>query len=211
VKDGFDSLGQLSATMMWQAAGHLSQQALAMVCRALEVASQVHAGQTRDDGTPYILHPLRVCVSLLQELEVFDAEMLCAALLHDVLEDGPARCPDLKSAFGTRVANIVAVLTRPLISEWSRERRNKEYYDRLQHADDDTKLIKLLDKLDNLRDAPNCPDLEKRHRTRREAEDFYTSLCATLRQGGVRETVSRLIRQEIESLAERSENVPQES
>ncbi|HSE38447.1 MAG TPA: HD domain-containing protein, partial [Blastocatellia bacterium] len=60
---------------------------IAGVYHAYEVAHEAHAGQTRDEGTPYILHPIRVAVSLVDELRLYSPTLICSALLHDVIED----------------------------------------------------------------------------------------------------------------------------
>jgi (p)ppGpp synthase/HD superfamily hydrolase len=150
------------------------------VARALEVAAEAHGGQTRDGGEPYILHPLRVALSLVEELGLEDAEIVCAALLHDVLEDDEALTAEaLGAEFGERIGGIVATLTKPQAA--SRAEVNRIYFERLGHANEDVKLIKLADKLDNLRDCLNCPILAKRQRTATEARDFYLPLAAGLR------------------------------
>src|ERR1044071_8032887 len=74
-------------------APHLNAEELALTRRAYELAEAVHARQMRDEGTPYILHPLRVAMSLVAELDIRRPTVIPAALLHDAIEDSPAYCP----------------------------------------------------------------------------------------------------------------------
>ncbi len=79
--------------------------------RAIEFALTQHSGQTRKgSGLPYIVHPIEV-TKRLSDLGVVDTEVLCAAVLHDVLEDGTAGREEIERSFGERVARIVGELT----------------------------------------------------------------------------------------------------
>ena len=74
---------------------------------ALVLMRQAHDGALRDEGTPYIRHPLRVALILVEELGISDIDLVCTALLHDALED----CKDisydiLQERFGTRVGRF---------------------------------------------------------------------------------------------------------
>ncbi|HEY7912847.1 MAG TPA: HD domain-containing protein, partial [Blastocatellia bacterium] len=91
---------------------HLSEGNLAMVRRAYQLAEQSHTGQMRDEGTPYILHPIRVAVSLVDELRIYSPTLVCGALLHDVIEDSPVTRDDVATGFGDEVAEIVWLLTK---------------------------------------------------------------------------------------------------
>jgi len=176
------------------------------VARALNAAGSAHRGQKRDDGTPYILHPLRVARSLVQELDLSDPDVLCAALLHDVAEDQKVlTLDDIKEEFGARVSGIVRTLTRPEKRGRTRQEINKIYFARLSRADEDCKLIKLTDKLDNVRDAINCPDPAKRQRTIAEARDFYLSLAFSLESDKHRRVLLNSFREAIH-VAEGLEN-----
>ena len=70
-------------------APRLDAEQLALIRRAYEMAEAVHATQMRDEGTPYIVHPLRVARALVAELEITRPVLICSALLHDVIEDSP--------------------------------------------------------------------------------------------------------------------------
>lgn len=117
--------------------------------RAASFAARFHAGQVRKDGrTPYIAHPFRVALTVQQLFGHNDEITLCAALLHDTIEDTPADFDDVEDAFGTTVAEIVAAMTKNMILR--EDEREPEYDQRLREADWRARLIKLADTYDNL-------------------------------------------------------------
>ena len=165
--------------------------------RALDLASAAHEGQARDDGTPYVLHPIRVALSLIEELGVNDAELVCAALLHDAVEDSAGiGIQQIEAGFGSRVRMVVEQLTKPLAA--TRANVNAVYFGRLRTAATESKLVKLMDKLDNVRDSPNCPEPAKRRRTVEEAESVYLPLASGLEDPGIRSKIERLLRTAID-------------
>jgi guanosine-3',5'-bis(diphosphate) 3'-pyrophosphohydrolase len=184
------------------AAHRLDEQAYHKISHALAVAEEAHSGQVRDDGTPYFLHPLRVALSLAEELDVWDPDLLCAALLHDAVEDRKQlTSAHIDTEFGARVGHIVRVLTKPNNPTKAREEINRYYFSRLLRADEDCKLVKLADKLDNVRDAINSPDLAKRQRTAAEAKDFYLKeLAPSLLDVSRRQIIQDLLNSAIEML-----------
>ena len=78
---------------------------------AVMFAMRKHEHQKRDDGQPYIVHPLRVAESLRAIAGCEDEDILCAAVLHDTIEDTNTSYDDLIKRFGKRVADWVAELT----------------------------------------------------------------------------------------------------
>ena len=80
------------------------------VKKAYEVADKLHSGQFRESGEPYIIHPLAVA-SILSEMHA-DTDTLCAALLHDTLEDTPVTKEAIAHEFNTDVANLVDGVTK---------------------------------------------------------------------------------------------------
>ncbi len=79
---------------------------LLRVRAALDVASNAHAGQLRQSGEPYVTHPIAVAKILIERLEP-DADAVCAALLHDVVEDSNTTLASIREQFGSAVALIV--------------------------------------------------------------------------------------------------------
>ena len=136
--------------------------------KAYELAKTLHAGQERDNGEPYIVHPVHVCISLLGEFNVEDPEVLAAALLHDVLEDSEISSTELTAMFGPRVVAMVADVTKVKTGpDWKRK-----YYDNLRSANRWSQLIKFADRLDNLRDLPKSTR-EKRARYLIETKEIF--------------------------------------
>jgi (p)ppGpp synthase/HD superfamily hydrolase len=126
-----------------------------LVTAAKAFAEARHEGQMRRDGrTPYIVHPLRVA-KLLRETGVPDPDLQCAALLHDVVEDTLRPGEDdtgllweIEGRFGSRVAQLVEELTKAPAGIESR----RDYDWSFARKSADACVVKLADRLDNLRD-----------------------------------------------------------
>lgn len=120
---------------------------------AYEFAECTHEGKKRNDGSPYFFHCARVCRILHEELGIADADILSAALLHDVMEDDRSLTRDILTYnFGMYVAYIVEVLTKDL--EKHRTQPDIADYEQvavLQRASVDCLLIRLVARLDNFR------------------------------------------------------------
>jgi (p)ppGpp synthase/HD superfamily hydrolase len=113
---------------------------------AYELSAALHADQVRDEGHPYIVHPLRVA-SHLAEHGYRDPALLAAALLHDTLEDTALDEAELGARFGPRVTALVWAATKPML----RRRRDATAYLAAAGASAaEGQLIKLADRLDNL-------------------------------------------------------------
>jgi len=123
------------------------------VSDAYEMARSVHEYQRRNDGTPYFWHATRVARIILDELKLYDADLLIAGLLHDVLEDSDSITRNvIEYNFGAYVGMIVQTLTKDL----SKARNDPdgvdiEYAQRLQAAPDECLIIKISSRLDNFR------------------------------------------------------------
>ncbi|MDH7568435.1 MAG: HD domain-containing protein [Armatimonadota bacterium] len=148
-----------------------------LIARAYRVAAECHRGQTRKHGTPYLEHPLGVCLILLEEKGVTDPEVLAAALLHDVVEDSPTTPEMVRAAFGERVARMVAALTKDRREGPGKAERDRAYLQTLHQADAVTRLVKLADRLDNARVLHRAPDGEHRRRWWQETRDHYLPLA----------------------------------
>ena len=136
--------------------------------RAASFAARAHQGQVRKDrATPYIAHPFRVAMTVRHVFGVDDVNVMCAALLHDTIEDTPVDYDDIEEAFGKQVAEMVACLTKDM--RLPEPEREPEYDGRLAKAPWQTRLIKLADVFDNLceADTANVPKqklIDKAHR-----------------------------------------------
>ncbi len=123
------------------------------IISAYEMAESVHAGQQRRDGSPYFFHCSRVCKILIVELGITDSDVLCASLLHDVLEDSDEITREIIAYnFGEYCAYIVETLTKDLVrQEIDHDAVDLEHVERLKHASDDCLIIRLAARLDNFR------------------------------------------------------------
>lgn len=116
---------------------------------ALDYATQWHEGQQRFSGAPYIVHPRRV--GFMAKAYGFRQAMVCAAFLHDVVEDTAVTADDLTLVFGAEVADLVTELTTPKRGDGkSREDRFRAEYERLLGISVPAKLVKLCDVYDNI-------------------------------------------------------------
>ncbi|VAX42455.1 hypothetical protein MNBD_PLANCTO03-1238 [hydrothermal vent metagenome] len=124
--------------------------------KAVSFAARHHRHHLRKDKrTPYVAHVYRVAMTVRDCFECDDAEALCAALLHDTIEDTPIDFDDIEEAFGTVVAEMVAALTKNMLLR--EDVREIDYDERLAKADWRARLVKLADVYDNLCDMGNRP------------------------------------------------------
>jgi guanosine-3',5'-bis(diphosphate) 3'-pyrophosphohydrolase len=141
--------------------------AFPMFVRALAFAAHKHSNHRRKDvdASPYINHPIALVSILVDEAGIDDVDVLCGALLHDVLEDTETTAGELTEIFGDTVAGIVIEVTddKSLAKE-ERKRLQIEHAPRLSPA---ARLVKVADKIANLRDVADNPpanwSLARRH------------------------------------------------
>lgn len=123
---------------------------------AARLAADAHKGQTRKWGhasDPYILHPMRVAGRVAIHPKA-TADMVAAAWLHDTFEDCDLKTLDLLDAgVGTGVVSMVLELTNPKTPGVSRAERKKAMIRRLSVASWDARVIKLADRVDNVRET----------------------------------------------------------
>lgn len=122
-----------------------------LFANAVVFAAREHHGQTRNEASgevDYVIHPIRVAEHLRRLADVQDVELLCAAVLHDTIEDSGTRYDEIVEAFGERVARIVAELSNDC--RLPKHERHEDMIRRLVTASNDAKVIKLADRLDNL-------------------------------------------------------------
>lgn len=124
-----------------------SRKETALIRKAYDFSSLSHQNQLRDNAYPFFLHPLRVANIILHELKIPNTDMLCAGLLHDVIEHCSVTYKELKNNFPETVVNYVRVLTKPD----SISARNSIYFENIRKAPAEIKTIKLCDRLDNCR------------------------------------------------------------
>ncbi len=152
-----------------------------LVRRAYSFASQAHEGQTRRSGDPYVTHPLAVA-SIITELKL-DVPSICAGLLHDSVEDTSATIEQLTDLFGKEIAFLVDGVTKLGKLPWStREEEQAENFRKMLLAmarDIRVILVKLCDRLDNMRSLQHLPP-EKQERIAAETMQIYAPLANRL-------------------------------
>ena len=122
-----------------------------LLARAVSFAAHAHRHQLRKDGkTPYVAHPLRVCLVVRQVFGVDDPATLAAAVLHDVIEDTTTDYDDLLEHFGPTVADCVSAVSKDMRAP--EPQREAAYLARLLAGDWRVTLCKLADSYDNLSD-----------------------------------------------------------
>jgi guanosine-3',5'-bis(diphosphate) 3'-pyrophosphohydrolase len=130
---------------------------LKLLFKALSFAAHKHKDQRRKDvaASPYINHPISLANVLSNEGHVTDIEVLCAALLHDTIEDTQTTPAELDAEFGRAIQSIVMEVTDD--KNLPKSERKRQQIEHAAHASDKAKLVKLADKISNLRDVANTP------------------------------------------------------
>jgi GTP pyrophosphokinase len=147
--------------------------------KALEFAKKYHEGQTRSSGEPYYTHPLEVAI-LLAEMKLDDASIM-TAILHDTVEDTSATLGDIEKNFGKEVAALVDGVTKlTLIESKTVEGKQAENFRKLVLAmseDIRVLLVKLGDRLHNMRTLHHVDKIDKQRRIARETLEIYAPLA----------------------------------
>ena len=125
-----------------------------LVSKAYEFSYKKHEGQVRKSGEPYIIHPLNVAY-ILTTIDM-DEQTICAALLHDIVEDTPTTHQDIINEFGEEIANLVEGVTKLTQFQQNitvKEQQVEDYRKMFLAMGKDIRviLIKLADRLHNMR------------------------------------------------------------
>jgi len=162
-------------------ADYLPREQIAQVRRAYEVGARAHEGQIRRSGEAYITHPVAVA-SILAELRL-DAETLCAAILHDALEDTNLPRSEIEREFSPTVAELVDGVTKlDKLQFRDRQEAAAESFRKMMLAmarDLRVILIKLADRLHNMRTL-DAMSPEARRRIARETLEIYAPIAQRL-------------------------------
>lgn len=158
------------------------------ITRAYNVASNAHQGQTRLSGESYISHPVHVAIMLI-DLGL-DSDSICAALLHDVVEDTNITIESVKFEFGADVALLVNGVTKlGRIKFSSVEEQQAENLRKMLLAmsqDIRVMLIKLCDRLHNMRTSDAWPEQKRRDKAL-ETMEVYAPIAHRLGMSNVKE------------------------
>ncbi|HCK08891.1 MAG TPA: hypothetical protein DHW45_03385 [Candidatus Latescibacteria bacterium] len=156
-----------------------------IVGQAYHIAFASHEGQRRDAGQPFIIHPIAVAVLLACELGFSrDAEMMTAALLHDAVEDSALDIEDIDPTFGTAVATLVKGVTKAedVRAKNRSARRNATLQKLFSAAKEDPRvlILKLADRVHNMRSIDGIEDPNRRKRIAQETADVYIPISHLL-------------------------------
>ncbi|MEJ2298859.1 MAG: bifunctional (p)ppGpp synthetase/guanosine-3',5'-bis(diphosphate) 3'-pyrophosphohydrolase [Woeseiaceae bacterium] len=160
---------------------YLPDDHVARIVEAYEFGSKAHEGQTRKSGEPYITHPVAVAQELA-EMHL-DWEAICAAILHDAVEDTEASLEEITEKFGEDVALIVDGVSKlDQIQFRSRAEAQAESFRKMMLAmieDIRVILVKLSDRLHNMQTLGAMPTAKKK-RIARETLDIYAPIANRL-------------------------------
>jgi len=145
-----------------------NQEEFELVLKAFDFANEAHKGVRRRSGEPYILHPIAVARIVVQEIGLGN-KSICAALLHDVVEDTHYTVEDIQNHFGPKIASLVDGLTKiktALDSDnitYSKSMQAENFKRILLTLNDDVRivLIKLADRLHNMRTISFMPEYKR--------------------------------------------------
>jgi len=162
--------------------------------KAYTFAVEAHKNQKRDAGDPYIIHPVAVA-SILTELKL-DSATITTGLLHDTIEDTKATYQTVEKEFGKEVADLVDGVTKISQLEGKVISNSKaENFRKLILAtskDIRVLLVKLADRLHNMRTLNSVPSLEKRLRKAKETMEIYAPLADRMGMNRIRDELEDL-------------------
>jgi GTP diphosphokinase / guanosine-3',5'-bis(diphosphate) 3'-diphosphatase len=154
---------------------------LKLLLKALDFASRKHTDQRRKDkdSSPYINHPIAVANVLCNEGHVTDVETICGALLHDTIEDTATTPNELAQEFGLAIRDIVLEVTDD--KTLPKAERKRLQITHAAHASPKAKLVKLADKIANLRDLVSSPPADWNSERRTQYFDWAMQVVNQIR------------------------------
>ena len=183
-----NQVDKLFADLMAKARESRPRDDLSSLERAFRFASENHKLQKRDSGDPYMVHPLMVA-HILADMKM-DPVSMETGLLHDVVEDTSVSVEDVHKAFGEEVARCVDGVTKlSKLDIFSAEERQAESFRKMLLAmvnDIRVIIVKLADRLHNMRTLEFIREPERRERIARETIEIYAPIAHRLGMGKVR-------------------------
>ena len=153
---------------------------LSLLFKALAFSAEKHTKQRRKDidKTPYINHPISLA-NILSQRWVIDENVLCAAILHDTIEDTETTVDELQEHFGEKITSIVLEVTDDKNLEKSvRKQKQVEHAASISH---EAKLVKLADKIANITDIINTPPADWSTDRKKEYFEWAKAVVDNLR------------------------------
>ena len=171
-----------------------------LIDAAYVVAMQAHGNQRRDNGDPYFSHPVAVA-DILAGYKL-DTASIATGLLHDVIEDTPVKLPEIEARFGKEIAGLVDGVTKLTRLELQSDRtKQAENFRKLVLAmsrDIRVLLVKLADRLHNMRTLHFVRDEKRRRRIANETMEIYAPLAERIGMDRVKTELQTLAFQQID-------------
>ena len=165
-----------------------------ILIKAYDFAVKAHRNQKRDAGDPYIIHPIAVA-DILTDLKL-DSATITTGLLHDTIEDTKATYETVQSEFGKEVADLVDGVTKiSELEDRAVENSRAENFRKLIIAtskDIRVLIVKLADRLHNMRTLGSVPKEEKRSRKAKETMEIYAPLADRMGMNHIRDELEDL-------------------
>ena len=188
-----------AAALVIQVGAYDPRADLGMLERAGRLAAEAHATQTRENGDPYITHPLAVAEILAGYR--LDSATIATALLHDVAEDTAVGLPEIERRFGSEIARLVDGVTKltriELQSERTKQAENLRKLVLAMSQDIRVLIVKLADRLHNMRTLHFVPQADRRRKTARETLDIFTPLAERIGMDALKTELETLAFQEL--------------
>jgi len=171
-----------------------------LIDAAYVMAMQAHGNQRRDNGDPYFSHPVAVA-DILAGYRL-DTASIATGLLHDVIEDTPVKLPEIEARFGKEIAGLVDGVTKLTRLELQSDRtKQAENFRKLVLAmsrDIRVLLVKLADRLHNMRTLHFVREPDRRRRIARETMEIYAPLAERIGMDTVKTELQTLSFRELE-------------
>ncbi len=171
-----------------------------LIDAAYVMAMQAHGTQRRDNGDPYFSHPVAVA-DILAGYRL-DTASIATGLLHDVIEDTPVKLPEIEARFGKEIAGLVDGVTKLTRLELQSDRtKQAENFRKLVLAmsrDIRVLLVKLADRLHNMRTLHFVRDEDRRKRIARETMEIYAPLAERIGMEQVKNELQTLAFQQVD-------------
>lgn len=154
----------------------------ALILKAYQMAEEAHDKQLRESGERYFEHIRAVTLILIDELQIHNVMMIIVALLHDTREDSRLfSVSDIFSIFGMKINDMIDTLTMPSRNRFGSKPERLEYYhQKINKALIDEIVVKLCDRLHNIRTLHHC-EPEKIKRKIAETREHYLPLIARVK------------------------------
>ena len=165
-----------------------------LIDAAYDLAEKAHSTQRRENGDPYFTHPVAVA-GILADYRL-DVASIATALLHDVVEDTPTKLQEIETRFGKEIAGLVDGVTKLTRLELQSDRtKQAENFRKLVLAmsrDIRVLLVKLADRLHNMRTLHFVRDPERRRRISRETMEIYAPLAERIGMDAIKTELQTL-------------------